>query len=99
MCKLTVVRWCRPSTSSASESGWRPAIVKPGNKWLHLVHFQDGGGVSVSKVPASEAQHFQPLLYKGSPYPVGRAARKFLQTKKRRDITKAAMEILKEATA
>lgn len=95
MCNLSVVRWARPSSKAAAESGWRPAIVKPGIKWLHLVHF-DGTNVVVSKIPAGEERFFQPLLYKGKPYPLARAARTYLRRPKDR-VTKAARAILMEA--
>lgn len=95
MSELSVVRWCRPSSKSANQSGWRPAIVRPGRKWLHLVHFIDGGHVTASKIPASEARFFKPLTLKGEPYPLKRAARLYLR--KKGHITKAAKAILKEA--
>ena len=95
---ISVVRWARPSTSHSAESGWRPAIVKEGGrKWLHLVHVTDGGYVTTSKVPIEEAKYFQPLTHKGAPYPVRRAARIFLR-KPKAFITKAAREILQEAS-
>lgn len=97
MCNLSVVRWARPSTSHAAESGWRPAIVKGGgHKWLHLVHFTDGGHVVSTKVPVAEAKFFRPLTYRGRPYPLARAARTYLR-KPKSYITKAARAILEEA--
>jgi hypothetical protein len=96
MSELSIVRWCRPSNKSTGESGWRPAIVKPGHKWLHLVHFSDGGHVVVSKIPAGEERFFQPLMLNGKPYPLARAARTYLR-KPKSFITKAARAILEEA--
>jgi hypothetical protein len=95
MKEITVVRWARPSTKAASESGWRPAIVKPGHKWLSMVHFTESG-VSVSKIPLDEEKYFHELNYRGHPYPVQRAARLMLRLRKGR-ITKEAKAILREA--
>lgn len=93
--KISVVRWARPSTKAAAESGWRPAVVKPGTKWLHVVHFTEAG-VAVAKIPLDEEKFFHPLSYKGQPYPVKRAARLFLKLRKGR-VTKEAQAILREA--
>lgn len=94
MTDLRVVRWARPSTKSASDAGWRPAIARPGTKWIQMVHFHEGS-VVVSKIPIGEERFFQSLLYHGNEYPLRRAAKIYLRRKGR--VTKAAKAILKEA--
>lgn len=95
MCgEIKIVRWARPSTKASAESGWRPAIVKPGRKWLSMVYF-NGHGVAVAKIPIEEQKFFKPLTYRGNPYPLKRAAWAFKRLGKGR-LTKEARAILRE---
>ncbi len=69
------------------------AIMKRGNKYLHLVHIEDSG-VVVSKEPLNQERHMQPLEFKGKPYPIPRAVKQFRKFGRERGITKAASAIL-----
>lgn len=81
------------------ESAVRVALVKKGNKWLHVLAIDatTSGGMKLWKVPLADAGHMQPLLLKGKPYPMSRALKSFRRISNTHGISKGAMKILREA--
>jgi hypothetical protein len=84
------------------ESAHRSALVKTGGtKWLQVLVFDANreGGLKLWKVPLSDEQYMQPLLYRGKPYPMARALKTFRALGKTHGITKGAKRFIREAAS
>lgn len=69
--------------------GWRCALVREGRTKLHLVYITDAG-VTHDAVDRTELRHISPLSFRGTPYPVERAVRRFRAAARGRGITESA---------
>lgn len=69
-------------------------LFKRGHKLLHLLMIAPP--VRVVQLEKAEERHFTPLLYKGQPYPLKRAVRRFKHAGKELGITDAAKAVLRE---
>ena len=82
------------------ESAFRSALVRTGgSKWLQVLAFDAtvSGGLKLWKVPLSDEQYMQPLLYRDKPYPMSRALKVFKALGKTHGISNAAKKLLREA--
>lgn len=73
-------------------NGMDLTIVNTGRKFLHAVAIDRG--VQMVSIPVDERRRMRPLAYKSQPYPVRRAARRFLEAGKTLGITKSARTVL-----
>lgn len=69
-------------------------VFKIGRQYLHAVTMDPN--VRLVQLPLDERRYLQPLLYKGKPYPVRRAVRRFLEAGRALGITDGARDALKE---
>lgn len=67
-------------------------VFKEGRTFIHAVTIDKQ--VKTIALPKEEGRYFQPLELKGKPYPVDRAARRFLRAGKALGITKKARTVL-----
>jgi hypothetical protein len=75
---------------------WRTAIIaKEGRKFMYVIVF-DSGGVRLKRIKRTERRYMKPLMYKGKPYPIRRAVRRYRQFGRDYGITKGAYRALVE---
>ncbi len=69
-------------------------VVREGRTFLHAValHWPP---VRIVKLPRTERRYLRPLLYKGKPYPIARAVRRFKKAGRALGITKSAADALR----
>jgi hypothetical protein len=71
------------------EEGWRCVLAREGRTHLHVTFISDLGIVHRTE-PRDGIRFLQPLMLRGSPYPVSRMVRKFREVGRERGITEAA---------
>lgn len=73
---------------------WRVALVcETGRKFTSVI-VPDASGLKLSKMPNSDARHWRQEQFRGAPYPLDRAKRKFRKAGKEFGMSKRIKQLL-----
>ena len=81
-------------TYHSSDNCATAIVLGSGPKWTKIIQVE-ASGLRIRKIQNSETKNFTDLLYKGKPYPLKRAVRRYLKSGKLFGITKPARQALK----
>lgn len=83
-----------PAAVYRDPNGHAILLVREGRTKIHAIMIRPP--VAIVKFEKGERRYWRPLEYKGKPYPVARALRRFREAGRDLGITKSARTVLRE---